>query len=120
MILFWMVVLCSGFVYFFMREKSDTIIMQLNVLAFVLLFGAIITKDPLFAQFGVPSEFEWVVGLFIAAFMSWKWYFNPMKERLIKTEKAVERLESEFGVMKGDIILIKEHLLGTKKNSVGV
>jgi hypothetical protein len=80
------------------------------VLAFSFLVVAILTHDPIFSKFGVPVEFEWVVGLFITGLSSWKLYFNPLKKRVMDSEKEIISLKSEVHSIKEDTLLIKEKL----------
>ncbi len=85
-----------------------------TILSFAFLFVAIITKDPLFSSVGVPPEFEWVVGLFITGLTSWKLYFNPLKERVIKVERKVDFIQGEISSIKTDTTFIKEKVLNIK------
>ncbi|MEK6867464.1 MAG: hypothetical protein AABX98_01440, partial [Nanoarchaeota archaeon] len=77
------------------------------------LFVGIITRDPLFADFGVPAEYEWIVGMFIVALASWKIYFNPMKQRIGNLERKVDTLDAKLGMIQEDLQLIKEKLFAT-------
>lgn len=72
---------------------------------------AIATKDPIFSGLGVPTEYEWVVGLFVTGLSSWKLYFGPLKERVIKTEMEVTSIQTDVRSIKSDTSLIKEKLL---------
>ena len=83
----------------------------MTIMAFAFLAIAIVTKDPLFSKFGVPIEFEWVIGLFLTGFTSWKIYFNPLKERVIKTESETAVIKTDVASIKSDVILIKNKLL---------
>ena len=78
-----------------------------------MLVVAIITKDPLFSQFGVPAEFEWIVGMVFAGFTSWRLYFNPLKERLIKCEIALTSVTTDMCALRNNILLIKEKILNS-------
>ncbi|MEW5896701.1 MAG: hypothetical protein AB1668_03355 [Nanoarchaeota archaeon] len=79
--------------------------MVYSVLFFIM---SIATKDPIFGAFGVPAEFEWVVGLFITGLTSWKLYFSPLKERVIDTEKRVEKIDEGVTWIKDNCKLCKK------------
>jgi hypothetical protein len=99
---------------FYARERwnTETVAMILLFVSFSSLIVAIATDDPLIAAFGVPAEYEWVVGLSIAAITSWRIYFNPMKERLMRLEKRFGKMEEAMQRIGDDVRLIKEKLLG--------
>src|SRR3989338_10474250 len=99
--------------YHFFRSTNELVIIIL-ILSFSFLVVAIITKDPIFSTFGVPPEFEWIVGLFITGLTSWRLYFNPLKERVIKTEKEVSSIKTNIEFIKADTNLIKEKILKLK------
>ncbi len=126
MILFWASVLLNLLLYLLLKNSklknhaTDTAII-ISFLSLALLIVAIVTKDPIFAQLGVPPEFGWIVGLFITGFTSWKLYLDPLKERVIKVERKVDVLHSEVSSIKTDIEfirtdtnLIKEKILSRK------
>ena len=99
--------------YHFFRSTNELVIIIL-ILSFSFLVVAIITKDPIFSTFGVPPEFEWIVGLFITGLTSWRLYFNPLKERVIKVERKVDFMQGEISSIKADTTLIKEKVLKIK------
>lgn len=107
----------------FSKEKSaknilNSVSIALMILAFSFLIIAVATKDPLFKGFGVPQEYEWVVGFFLVGLSSWKLYFNPLKERVINVEKKISSLDSGvktgFSSIKEDLTLIKNKLINNK------
>jgi len=95
---FWvlMVILLVIYLFSLKYKKLEVILPPLLLLASSLLIVGIITKDPLFSTFGVPPEFEWVVGLFLTGLSSWKLYFSPLKERVIKTESEVSSIKTSI------------------------
>ena len=114
MLIFWLVLGISLILYFIfkrIRIRSDDIPLGLALLALAFLIVGIVTRDPLFSLFGVPLEFEWVVGLFITAFTSWKLYFDPMKKRMARTERDVISIKTDVRAIKNDISLIKGVLI---------
>lgn len=113
MTIFWMLLLVNLALYlsFKRSKKYEEYGMILIFLAFSFLIVAIITHDPIFSKFGVPMEFEWVVGLFITGFSSWKLYFNPLKKRVMDSEKDISVLKADVHSIKEDTTLIKEKLL---------
>ena len=119
MVLFWIILGFNLLFYIFGKKyypfktiNEWSII--LLILSFSFLFVAIITKDPIFSTFGVPPEFEWIVGLFITGLTSWKLYFNPLKERVIKTEQEVSAVKTEVLSIKSDTTMIKEKIMTVK------
>lgn len=116
MTIFWIVTALACIYWYLSKneQKNDRTIM-ISILAAAFLIIAIITKDPIFTTFGVPAEFEWVVGIFITCLSSWKLYFSPLKERVVKLEKKVVVIESHLANIKNDLIIIKEILLKSPK-----
>ncbi len=116
LIAFWVVIVSLLIIYLLSLKykKIEKAIPFFLLLAISLIIVAIATKDPLFTSFGIPVEFEWVVGLFITGLSSWKLYFSPLKERVIKTEKEVSSLKSDVKSIKEDTNLIKEKLINQK------
>ncbi len=123
---FWGLLVLAWLCYFILKnsdqEKAEKYSFLVLLLAVSFLVIAIATRDPIFAQWGVPVEFEWVVGVALALLGSWKIYLNPLKERLLVTEKdivflktTVTYIKSEVEVMKSDLSLIKDALLGKKR-----
>lgn len=129
MTIFWSIALACVILYFtkkylFRGFPLDQIFPILFFLGVSFLVVGIITRDPLFAQFGVPGEYEWVVGMFMAVLASWRVYFNPIKQRVGRLETRVEALDAKLTAqmdgldkrienMHGDIHLIKEKLFAT-------
>lgn len=96
MFVFWILILISGLMYWFWRDKTSEISPYVFITSGCFLVIAIVTKDPIFSSFGVPAEFEWVVGLVMFAIGSWKSYFNPMKNRIVDLELGVTKINAEF------------------------
>ena len=105
----------SSIFYFKNKVKYEKIIAPLFLLACSFLVVAILTRDPLFTEYGIPPEFEWIIGFFIGLFFSWKYYFNPLKKRIMTLEKEVTGFQAStkasFEMIKDDLTLIKERLL---------
>jgi len=105
------------FILYLLRRKYEKIkrysdvLVALFFLAAASLIVAIITKDPLFAKFGVPAEYEWVIGMAITLFSTWKLYFDPMKQRLISLEKRFEKMDAKVEAIQIDIHLIKDKIM---------
>lgn len=116
LIVFWIVIGISLITYLISLKykKVENILPPLVFLSGSLIIVAIVTKDPLFASFGVPAEFEWVVGLFITSFSSWTLYFHPLKERVIKTEIEVSSIKTDVHSIKTDVSMIKEKIINGK------
>lgn len=116
LIAFWIAMIASLIIYLIsLKYKvAEKIIPFLVLLAGSFLIVAIATKDPLFTSFGIPVEFEWVVGLFITGLSSWKLYFSPLKERVVKTETEISSIKTDIISIKEDTNLIKETLINWK------
>ncbi len=114
MLIFWVLIVGSLLVYFIFRKAVKTIeniVFSIILLAAAFLIVAIVTKDPVFSGLGVPVEYEWVVGLFITGLSSWKLYFGPLKERVVKTEREVSNIQTDVKSIKSDTTLLKDKLL---------
>src|SRR3989344_9152660 len=115
MYIFWIIIILNLITYLLLKKYSskykESISLALIILAWSFLIVAIVQKDPIFTAFGVPQKFEWVVGLFITALSSWKLYFDPLKQRVIHTEKEVTSLKTDISSIKEDTTLIKEKLI---------
>ena len=119
MLFFWISIGLS--LFFSVKGKNDSAIIM-TILSFSFIVVAIVTKDPVFTSFGVPAEYEWILGLFLFGFSSWKLYFNPLKERVIKNEKSIVEIKVDVRTMREDISDIKNELFGVKEkiNSMSV
>ena len=53
--------------------------------------------------------------LIVSGFGAWKYYFNPLKERVIETEREVSSIKTDVSSIKSDVHLIKENILNDKK-----
>ena len=114
MLIFWILIIAGIIVYFGLRKTLpyvDNLVFLIILLAGAFLIVAIATKDPIFSSIGVPAEYEWVVGLFITGLSSWKLYFGPLKERVIKTEMEVNAIQTDVKAIKADTTLIKDKLI---------
>jgi len=108
MIVWWIVIVVMLVLYFVMYSSDNRITKHrlnslVGFLAFFQLLVLIVTlatKDPIFEAIGLPKEYEWLAGLVISGFSLWQFYLNPLKERVVETEK-------EVGVIKNDITHIK-------------
>ena len=116
MTLFWIIALICVALYFlqkyiFPRFPLESIFSVLFFLGASFLIVGVLTRDPLFAQFGVPAEYEWVIGLSITAFSSWQVYFNPLKKKVYAMDREIGELKTDMQTVKVDIALIKEKVL---------
>ena len=60
-IIFWALMAVALIVYFILGQINrhrDDIVLGIASLATAFLIIAIVTKDPIFVQFGVPAEYE--------------------------------------------------------------
>ncbi len=119
MTVFWTIVGISILLYFlkryFFSQLHEDVFPILFFLGVSFLIVGIITKDPLFAQFGVPSEYEWVVGMVIAGFLSWRVYFNPLKKKVYAMDRELGEIKTEirskFSNIEADLSLIIDKVL---------
>lgn len=112
------------------NKKISGLLDRYGMLFFIILGSfaviAIITKDPIsFGTIPVPAEVQWLITIIAAGFGAWKYYLNPLKERVIATEKEVSAIKSDIASLKTDIQcniktdlhLIKEHIMGKNKSA---
>ncbi len=83
------------------KEKYRSLIVLFVLFQVGLLAVAIATNDPLFESFGVSTLWEMIAGIITAAFMAWRYYLNPMENR-------ITGLEIVAGEIKVDIKNLKE------------
>lgn len=81
------------------KSKIDKYIGFFVIIQLLVLLVTIATKDPLFEPIGLPKEYEWLGGLLIAGGSLWFFYLNPLKERVITTEKKVERIDERTSAL---------------------
>ena len=72
------------------------------------------THDPLFEPLGIPKEYEWLAGLITSGFGLWQLYLNPLKERVITTEKEVSSIKTDVSAIRSDVSMIKEKMINGK------
>jgi hypothetical protein len=80
-----------------------------------LIFMVIATKDPIaFGNFQIPVELQWLGSLFAAFFGAWKFYLNPLKDKVISLENRfgqwVMKCDTEFKHLDKGIEEIKSKL----------
>ncbi|MBI5871603.1 hypothetical protein HZB88_00795 [archaeon] len=116
LILFWSMMIITLIIYFISlkHKKAEKILPFPLLLAGSFMIAAIITKDPIFSAIGVPAEFEWVVGLFLTGFSSWKLYFSPLKERVISTEKEIGSIKTSVERIEKNVDMLTNKILNEK------
>lgn len=102
------------------KWKIEAFLEKYSILYFILLsaaaFIAIITNNPIsFGTLIIPTEVQWLITLFTLCFGIWKYYLNPLKERVLTiekemsvTQKEVSSIQLDIGTIKQDIRSIKE------------
>lgn len=107
-----------GMAYFLKKKKLLKLIEDysyiLLVVAFSLLFIGILKNDPLFEPLGLPREYEWLGALISSGFGLWWFYLNPLKERVITTEKDVSSIKTDVSAIREDVVMIKEEVIHNK------
>lgn len=94
MMIYWiilLIIIIINLISYFKNKKvvSETVkdlSVVFIIIAFSFLIIALVTKDPIFEVIGLPTEYEWVGGLFTSAFTAWLTYFRPLKNRVTKLE----------------------------------
>ena len=113
MILFWIVLFLILIIYIinfsFRSKKLDKFIGFLIVIQFLVFIVTLVTKDPIFEAIGLPKEYEWIGGLLASGFLLWAYYLGPLKERIIKTERRVEGIDTKINEIKDDVLWIKNN-----------
>lgn len=116
MTIFWIIMLVNIVLYAVLKyrkyDKRDDIGFLLTMFAACFLVVSIVTRDPIFTQFGVPMEFEWVVGMCAILSACWRFYLRPWKERCFGTERDVSAIKADLDAMRVDLSLIKAKLIG--------
>jgi len=99
MVIFWVffaIFLLLVIVNFWLKSRLISRITDFLVfIQFIFLIIAISIKDPLFEAIGVPIGYEWVVGILVSGFGLWFYYLNPLKERVIETEKEIKVVKND-------------------------
>ncbi len=87
-----------------------------------LVIVAIASKDPVsIAGYTIPMELQWLSSLFAALFGVWRFYLNPLKEKVYTMDRevgevkvSVTRVESEMNLsiqrVENDIGRVEKHV----------
>lgn len=83
----------------------------------IFFFGiALATNDPVTDIISVP--FQLLITAIAGAFALWKYYFDPIKERVVRAEKDIILLNSEmranFSSIREDLRMIKDAVFQKK------
>lgn len=90
----------------------DTYGILLVIILGSLLVVAIVTNDPVsIAGLEIPVELQWLGSLIATGFGAWKFYLNPLKNKVQSIDREVGEVKSDVSFIKNDIHLIKERLL---------
>ncbi len=133
--LFWTLILIFLIVYIlgrFFNWKSVILAIEekYGILFFLFLFSlaiiAIVTKDPVeFAGISIPAEMQWLGSLLLSGFGAWKFYLNPLKQKVyfmdrelgeIKSnsssiDREMKEMKDNFYSLREDVHLIKREIL---------
>lgn len=122
--IFWIALIALFFIHLFSNllkfKKLENLLDKYGILYMIILvafaFIAIITNDPIdFFNISIPTEVQWLATLIASGFGAWKYYLNPLKNRVINTEIEVSSVKTSIESIKSDVHLIKENLLNDKK-----
>ena len=92
------------------RNKMDSIndkLFLVFIFSSSLFVVAILTNDPLFQPIGIPKDYEWLVGVAVMGFTTWRIYLNPLKDKVITIDKKVLTLEYDVSHLKSDVAVLK-------------
>jgi len=92
------------------KRGLDYIIGLLAVLQLIFIIVTIGLRDPIFELIGLPKEYEWIGGLLLGGFITWQFYLNPLKNRVIEVEKDTREIRTDVRNIKEDTTLIKGFL----------
>lgn len=110
--------LLLGIAYFTKAKKFFKFLIDYGhiilIINFSILIVAFMTNDPLFGPLGVPKEYEWLAALITSGFGLWQFYLNPLKERVITTEREVSSIKTDVSAIRGDVGIIKNKIINNK------
>ena len=90
-------------------KNIDSFITLLVLFQLVTLFIAVGIKDPLLEQ--IPAEIQLIGAALSGIFAFWKYYLDPLKQRIVRLEIGQGEMKTDIGNIKSDIHLIKESVL---------
>lgn len=118
--IFWVLMALFAAVYFLAKWKKQGLARRIEqeygslffILAASFLIIAIVTNDPVtVAGIAIPTEIQWLASLLVTGFGSWKFYLNPLKERVIRTEIEASSIKADVSTIKADVSMIKQALM---------
>lgn len=74
-------------------ERYGMLFLIIGIYAFIV---AVVTNDPFLTQYGIPQDLEWFGELIFVGFASWRYYFNPLKERVIGLETTQGSIQTDI------------------------
>ena len=84
----------------------------LYLFAFIFLFVGLFTKDPFLSEYlPISLRFEVLIELLTGGWLFWKSYLNPLKERVITTEKDISSIKTDVVNIKNSIDEIKPYVM---------
>jgi len=78
------------------KRKIDYTIGLFFVYAILFLIVAITTGDPIFEAIGLPAGYEWLGALTLTGFTAWSFYLNPLKNRVVKSERDISIVKNDI------------------------
>ncbi len=97
LLIYWIIIFTFSLIYLVSKEykqfnqklKKNAFLIFIISLPFLIL--AILTNDPIsILGMEISTELQWLASLLTFGFGSWKFYLNPLKERVIETEKEIK------------------------------
>ena len=97
-------------------KKYDNWVSFITLIAFIFLFVGIFTDDPFLSEyFPISLRFEILIELLAGGWLIWMSYLNPLKERVINTEKDISYIKADVTNIKSDIAEIKPYIMKKTK-----
>lgn len=105
--------------FLFKWEKARAYLEDKGMLVFIISASiitiAIITKDPLTVMgISIPTELQWLGSLIVTGFGAWRFYLNPLKEKVYSMDREVGEIKADVTNIKSDVRFIKESVIGGK------
>jgi len=97
----------------FLDEKGVLIFIVLASLAFI----SIATNDPVtIAGVTIPTELQWFGSLLLTGFGSWKFYLNPLKNKVFSMDREIGEVKESVKNLETNMTTLTNHILSKKKN----
>lgn len=126
LILFWVSFILAGISFLLSKASKkqgyENFSVFLTVLMVFFFILALATKDPIEGLLTtIPAFWQFVLTALGGTFAIWRFYLNPLKERVIRLERKVavldEGIKSGFALVKEEFSHIKDDLRWIKEDT---